>query len=403
MKARLFLAGGLFAGAACVALLVAACATDQAEAPPKDDNRTPVPSPVLDADAGDASSDAAPCDPDAGAACPPKLLTCAEAAWCPVPTNLSTLYTLTKVWGSSASDVWAVGSGGMTAHWDGAAWKVIPTSVKNTFRAVWGTGANDVWAVAMTNVILHTKGFANGTAEWTPVTGATSADDATAATAIWGTAAGDLRIGARAWSTFDPKSGDYVRVNQYTKSTTKDGGLAWDPVAATGDVLGLWGSSTTDLWYLADNSAIVDWQKGMTVHGTAQPDAGGLAWTPVDSQSTVVLEGIWGSGPGDVWAVGDKGTIRHYAAGASRWSIEKSDATAWLHAVWGTSASDVWAVGDEGTILHFDGKGWKMSSAAFPTTKRPDLYGVWGSAPNDVWIVGDGIALHYTGNKGGAP
>lgn len=384
----------------------ASCAADETNEAPPDDTSTSVPPP----DAGtttalDASTDATPpCDPDSGT-CTTEVLSCDVAAWCPVPTNVSTQYALAAVWGSGPSDVWAVGSGGMTAHWDGAAWKAFETPVKNTFRAVWGTGPTDVWAVAMTDVIFHTTGFSNGNATWTRMDGATSADEAVAATALWGTSAGEVRIGAKTRGFYDPKSGEISRVNQYRKGTTKDGGLAWDPLPGSGTVHGFWGAPN-DLWYVADNSDVTDWQKGMTMHGTPEPDAGTLAWKSIDSQSTVVLEAIWGSSPGDLWAVGDKGTIRHYTAGSARWTIVASPTTQPLHAIWGTSANDIWAVGDGGTILHYDGKAWKTSTAAFPLGKKPDLLGVWGSSANDVWIVGETTALHYTGPKpgqGGAP
>ena len=72
-----------------------------------------------------------------------------------------------------------------------------------------------------------------------------------------------------------------------------------------------------------------------------------------------------------------------------------------LHGVWGSGPKDVWVVGDAGTILHFDGATWTKATAAFPLGKKPDLRGVWGSGPNDVWVVGDAFALHFTGKKAG--
>jgi hypothetical protein len=118
-----------------------------------------------------------------------------------------------------------------------------------------------------------------------------------------------------------------------------------------------------------------------------------------DGCLAVDLHAIWGTGANDVWAVGDKGTIRHIAnANAVRWDIVPSPTSELLRAVWGSGPNDVWAVGDNGAIIHWDGKEWKPSVAAFQVNKKkPDLHGVWGSGPNDVWIVGDGVALHHTG------
>jgi hypothetical protein len=71
--------------------------------------------------------------------------------------------------------------------------------------------------------------------------------------------------------------------------------------------------------------------------------------------------GLWGSGPHDVWMVGE----RHTVVGVPL-AIEHFDGNAWgdgagaldpqgtlppLRAVWGSDASHVWAVGDAGTIV----------------------------------------------------
>ena len=331
--------------------------------------------------------------------CVSEAITCEQAPWCPVQTNVSTRFVLKGVWGSGPNDVWVVGSGGSISHWDGTAWTLTPTGSKNTFHAVWGSGPNDVWAVSMTDAIFHSTGFANGSAAWEQVPGATDSMTTMVAHTIWGTAAGDLRIGARA-NMMDTGDG-YDWVGQFVLTKDKDGNMAWRP-ELSGSVHGFWGTAT-DLWLIADDSARNNngWNKGQTLHGVAAAK-GDLTWTAVDSQSTLLLEGIWGSSADDIWAVGDQGTLRRFKKGATRWEIVASPTKMPLHAVWGSAADDVWAVGDAGTILHFDGSAWTQSLAAFPFGKKSDLYGVWGSSKNDVWIVGDGIALHYTGPKPGA-
>lgn len=76
--------------------------------------------------------------------------------------------TVFGVWGSSPTDVYAVGSGtsgrrGFLWHYDGATWSevALPTDVPlrdsetpGLFK-VWGTGANDIWAVGGDGLILH--------------------------------------------------------------------------------------------------------------------------------------------------------------------------------------------------------------------------------------------------------
>ena len=75
-----------------------------------------------------------------------------------------------------------------------------------------------------------------------------------------------------------------------------------------------------------------------------------------DSQgiTTLPFTGVWGTGPGEVYAVGD---------GAESGKIDRFDGVAWTRAfnlsglvdmwpeaIWGTSTGDVWVVGYEGII-----------------------------------------------------
>ncbi len=54
---------------------------------------------------------------------------------------------LFKVWGSGPADVWAVGTGGVILHFDGAAWSAVASPTVDRLIAVWGTSAADAYAV----------------------------------------------------------------------------------------------------------------------------------------------------------------------------------------------------------------------------------------------------------------
>jgi hypothetical protein len=60
------------------------------------------------------------------------------------------------------------------------------------------------------------------------------------------------------------------------------------------------------------------------------------------------LYGVWGSGPGDVYAVGDEGTVLHY--NGQSWARIRPDTTESLTAVWGPSAGLTFFVGESGGI-----------------------------------------------------
>ncbi|MCI0457632.1 MAG: hypothetical protein L0Z62_11730 [Gemmataceae bacterium] len=63
------------------------------------------------------------------------------------------------------------------------------------------------------------------------------------------------------------------------------------------------------------------------------------------------LIGVWGSGPNDVYAVGDNGLILHSSDQGATWAPEVSGTTSNLTGVWGSGSSIVYAVGANGTIL----------------------------------------------------
>lgn len=66
------------------------------------------------------------------------------------------------IWGSGASDIWAVGvpSGGTgpIGHWGGADWTAFASPDGVSLQAVRGLSATDVWAVGVAGAILHFHG-----------------------------------------------------------------------------------------------------------------------------------------------------------------------------------------------------------------------------------------------------
>ncbi|MCW5835286.1 MAG: hypothetical protein KIS78_22995 [Labilithrix sp.] len=391
-----------------VPFVMASCAETDEARPSEEDASSIIQPPDVDASASDASDAGPSCDAgDPG--CVSKLLTCEEADFCPVPSAVDRRYVLTAVWGSGAKDVWAVGSGGTITHWDGAAWKLVPSSTTDTFHAVWGSSASDVWVAGSSVTLLHGAGYSGGGA-WTPAP-AFSAEEVDyvypgRVHAVWGANAADVRVGGAPFGADTPDgmiSGNLLR----RASADAGGGAGWEVLSGLdgrwhdATARAIWGSSARDVWIALDNGNAEPWARGTIAHGTASAPGDPLTWTAVDSKSTAPLESIWGSGAKDVWAVGGGGIVRRFTGGASFAIVDGVPTTEALHGVWGSGPNDVWVVGDSGTILHFDGAAWSEATAAFPLGKKPDLKAVWGSGPNDVWVVGDAFALHFTGKKTG--
>lgn len=86
------------------------------------------------------------------------------------------------IWGSSARDVWMVGSG-VARHWNGTEWSDVRVGTQNILRAIWGVAANDIWAVGDNGTIVHYDG-----ARWTAIPSGTTQT----LRAVWGSSASDV-------------------------------------------------------------------------------------------------------------------------------------------------------------------------------------------------------------------
>ena len=62
------------------------------------------------------------------------------------------------MWGSSASDVFAVGQNGTILHYDGSSWSSMSSGTSNELLGVWGSSASDAFAVGSWSTILDYSG-----------------------------------------------------------------------------------------------------------------------------------------------------------------------------------------------------------------------------------------------------
>jgi hypothetical protein len=78
------------------------------------------------------------------------------ATW--IPMSSGTTDSLFGVWGSSGSDVFAVGYPGTILHYDAADWHEMSRGNTNDLYDVWGSGGSEVFAVGSYGTILHYSG-----------------------------------------------------------------------------------------------------------------------------------------------------------------------------------------------------------------------------------------------------
>ncbi|HKP56410.1 MAG TPA: hypothetical protein VJV78_06815, partial [Polyangiales bacterium] len=106
---------------------------------------------------------------------------------------------------------------------------------------------------------------------------------------------------------------------------------------------------------------------------------------------------VWGNpdDDGDVWAVGKGIDMKSVIArwNGTIWSTESTGAVgSVLNGVWASASGTVYAVGSGGSIYRYNGSSW--SSFSGPPTSS-NLNGIWGSDANHLWVVGDSGAAFY--------
>ena len=95
---------------------------------------------------------------------------------------------------------------------------------------------------------------------------------------------------------------------------------------------------------------------GLTaVHGEASCTSGTL-----NSGTTNVLAGVWGSSSSDEYVAGDNGALLHF--NGTDWSAMPTGMTNNLIIVSCSSGNVVLAAGDFHSILHYDGNAWTDTS-----------------------------------------
>lgn len=297
-----------------------------------------------------------------------------EASWAIVHQGLPG--ALLSLWGTSSTDVWAVGgdkrdgSGPLVLHYDGATWKQLPTGEKSgDLWWVFGFPGAPIFMGGAGGVILRYEGGAF-TKMTTPGTDTVFGMWGDSPTSMWA-------VGG----SFDTK-GFAWRLQ----------GDAWIPepslpaeVVADASIWKVTGRSASDVWLVGSKGASFRWTGTaleqrptgvatslFTAHGNAARFAavGGLVsgvivenesgdWKTVH-EATYGLTGIF-LGPGDTgYAVGQYGSV--YARDVGGWHEEDTSLSLRvdLHSVWMDPSGGVWAVGGrtssfpltDGILLH---------------------------------------------------
>jgi hypothetical protein len=289
------------------------------------------------------------------------------ATWSVVSPPASGPSGFTGVDAVNATNVWAVGSDGLAARWNGSAWVVsTPPLAGAGLRGVDGSAADNVWAVGWAGSGTLTQRW-NGTS--------------------WGVVASP------------------------------------NPAGATGapTLYGVKTFSATDAWAVGSYSTVA-----APVARTLIEHWDGTSWSIVPSPNpdadVNLLTDVDGAAPNDVWAIGNvghetygstprNGLVLHW--NGSAWSQVNvpgsvSDGTInfpTLEDVYVVSANDVWIVGRAFSwtvfktvpiALHFNGVSWQRSVFNAAPNDGAGFRSVAALSSTQVYAVGQ-IVARWTG------
>ncbi len=393
--------------------IVTACAATE----PIGDQADPAPHPLEAPDAmpadGGADADSSSCDdceyfPEA---CSLDVL-CSSGLFDPAPSGAGLDYrtTISAIRGRSRTDVWATGSGGALARFDGTSWTRVNLGIQETMKALWLRESSEISLAGFDRLYARGVDVPDGGvatvdgawARYNPsyATGEEPNSNGDVFSTVWAARGAEwLWCGAQANTLYGSFGvGGLWRLRQRAaepfegESGISKASCVWpsctDP-AADAKVSSIHGWSANDLWAVG--------LSGVTLRISEAQGAAPSA-TTYNSQTLNALKGVWAASATEAWSVGAAGTIRRYTGDPLLWDIVPDVPTAVnLNAIWGSSNTDVWAVGDDSVVLHFDGTSWSRVKIAGLGQLRPQLTTVWVAESGHVWIGGHGVLLSLGG------
>jgi hypothetical protein len=270
------------------------------------------------------------------------------------------------LWGSGPTNVYAANNTGVL-HYNGTSW-----SHENAVRwrgtyDVYGTSASNVWAVGENGMILRYNG----------TTWSAWRFDGTSVTPY------DLNT----WEL--PGQKVTLRSVFPIPGTSMigivgDGGTAlvydgtsfstWS-IYNTGDssaITNVWGTSYFDLYITTADGRLqhFDGNTLSTVAGVTAP--GGM-------------NSVWGTASNNVYAVGGGGMLWRY--NGSSWSRIRLPTRATLYTVYGTAANNVFVAGSDGALYRYNGTTWTPEKHGVANTQ---VHGFWAASNGDTFLAGAG-------------
>ncbi len=323
---------------------------------------------------------------------------CTQDRWCwekPLPHGVD----LHGVWGTSATDLYAVGDAGVIQHFDGKKWEaVFLGDGRAQFRAVWGSSSSDVFAVGGDLIDAQPAIWRFDGSQWRKVEGL---PEGRALNGIWGSSESNV---------FAVGDGDFV---------IRFDGSQWTKMDVPSVPVQL-----TDIWGENEHNVFVVGSKGGNINSPSVEPViwryDGSHWNEMTLPELegVYLHAIWGRDSNNVYAAG------HSVGGSLRSVVLRYDGSSWnrIPAPGGYGVADIWGSGSSTvkavvrrdfrpevrwTVSEFDGETW----SEMPVDRTVFMYAafgmptprLWGSGDEYIYMVGmRGIILHHDGREDGA-
>jgi len=271
---------------------------------------------------------------------------------------------------SSPTNAFAVGANSFLARWNGVSWTVDapPAGLQmRILHGVWSDGPNNAWAAGQGSTILRYNGSA-----WSVVSDtAKPVASADAYNAVWGT-------GSDVWVAGNTMV--------HCKSPTS---CANEATGGVGALYGLWGSSNTNVLAVGAGGRIVRYN--------------GTSWSAMASPTTRTLVRVAGSGPSDIWAVGDS-VLVHFD-GTAWTNVPMTGDLKYMRSVapypqlslfqiglWVRGPNEAYLGADFGGIARWDGTAWNQMGSGRDFRRR--VVGIAGAG---------GCAFAITDGAGESP
>lgn len=288
--------------------------------------------------------------------------------------------SLLSVWGTSATDVWAVGAdardgtGPLVVHYDGSAWSRVATG--QTAGGLWwvfGFAGGPIYMGGEGGVILRYEGGAF-TRLSTPGTNTVFGIWGAAPDDMWAVGGASDATGGFAWRL---RTGD---------TWTAEPTLPAD-VPTIAAVWKAFGTSASDVWFVGSNGVSMHWDGSALSRG--ETGVGSSLFTVhANAHRFTAVGGL------------SNGIIVEYEAGA--WHTVSLAATApGLSGVCLRPDDTGFAVGALGAVYERSAAGWQEVDLGFSLTRN--LHGVWIDPSGGIWAVGgrtfsspqtDGVLVH---------